>query len=119
VKKNLEHTSVFLLDGITGSGKTEVYLKCAGEVLERGGSVIYLVPEISLTPQTISWIRGRFGDTAAVMHSKLTDRQRYNEWDRIRRGEARIVVGPRSSVFAPVLNLKLIIIDEEHDSSLR
>lgn len=119
VKKNLEHTSVFLLDGITGSGKTEVYLKCAGEVLERGGSVIYLVPEISLTPQTISWIRGRFGDTAAVMHSKLTDRQRYNEWDRIRRGEARIVVGPRSSVFAPVLNLKLIIIDEEHDSSYK
>ena len=119
VKKNLEHTSVFLLDGITGSGKTEVYLKCAGEVLEKGGSVIYLVPEISLTPQTISWIRGRFGDTAAVMHSKLTDRQRYNEWDRIRRGEARIVVGPRSSVFAPVLNLKLIIIDEEHDSSYK
>lgn len=110
---------VFLLHGITGSGKTEVYLKCAGEVLDRGGCVIYLVPEISLTPQTVSWIRGRFGDTAAVMHSRLTDRQKFDEWDRIRRGEARIVVGPRSSIFAPVDDLKLIIIDEEHDSSYK
>ncbi|MCR5593622.1 MAG: primosomal protein N' [Saccharofermentans sp.] len=119
VKEDLGKPVVFLLDGITGSGKTEVYLKCAGDVLERGGCVIYLVPEISLTPQTVSWIRGRFGDTAAVMHSRLTDRQRYNEWDRIRRGEARIVVGPRSSVFAPVKDLQLIIIDEEHDSSYK
>ena len=114
-----DKSQVFLLHGITGSGKTEVYLKCAGEVLDRGGCVIYLVPEISLTPQTVSWIRGRFGDTAAVMHSRLTDRQKFDEWDRIRRGEARIVVGPRSSVFAPVDDLKLIIIDEEHDSSYK
>ena len=119
VKEALNTPQVFLLHGITGSGKTEVYLKCAGEVLDRGGCVIYLVPEISLTPQTVSWIRGRFGDTAAVMHSRLSDRQRYDEWDRIRRGEARIVVGPRSSIFAPVENLKLIIIDEEHDSSYK
>jgi len=110
---------VFLLNGITGSGKTEVYLKCAGEVLSRGGSVIYLVPEISLTPQTVNWLRGRFGDIVAVMHSRLTDKQRYLEWDRIRRGEARIVVGARSSIFAPVENLQLIIIDEEHDSSYK
>lgn len=119
VRKALDTPQVFLLHGITGSGKTEVYLKCAGEVLDRGGCVIYLVPEISLTPQTVSWIRGRFGDLAAVMHSRLSDRQRYEEWDRIRRGKARIVVGPRSSVFAPVENLKLIIIDEEHDSSYK
>ncbi|MBR1796652.1 MAG: primosomal protein N' [Clostridiales bacterium] len=119
VRAALGSPQVFLLNGITGSGKTEVYLKCAGEVLDRGGCVIYLVPEISLTPQTVSWIRGRFGDTAAVMHSRLTDRQRYDEWDRIRRGQARIVVGPRSSIFAPVENLKLIIIDEEHDSSYK
>lgn len=119
VKESLDKPQVFLLHGITGSGKTEVYLKCAGEVLNQGGCVIYLVPEISLTPQTVSWIRGRFGDTAAVMHSRLTDRQKYDEWDRIRRGQARIVVGPRSSVFAPVENLKLIIIDEEHDSSYK
>ena len=119
VKASLDKPQVFLLHGITGSGKTEVYLKCAGEVLERGGCVIYLVPEISLTPQTVSWIRGRFGDTAAVMHSRLSDRERYLEWDRIRQGQARIVVGPRSSIFAPVENLKLIIIDEEHDSSYK
>jgi len=86
VTDSLGKAQVFLLHGITGSGKTEVYLKCAGEVLDKGGSVIYLVPEISLTPQTVSWIRGRFGDTAAVMHSRLTDRQKYDEWDRIRRG---------------------------------
>ncbi len=119
VKNSLGKPQVFLLNGITGSGKTEVYLKCAGEVLDRRGSVIYLVPEISLTPQTVSWLRGRFGDVVAVMHSRLTDKQRFLEWDRIRRGEARIVVGARSSIFAPVDNLQLIIIDEEHDSSYK
>ena len=110
---------MFLLHGITGSGKTEVYLKCAGEIMERGGTVIYLVPEISLTPQTVNWIRARFGDTAAVMHSRLTDKQRFLEWEKIRRGQASIVVGPRSCIFAPLTNLKLIIIDEEHDSSYK
>ena len=114
-----DKAEVFLLHGITGSGKTEVYLKCAGEIMERGGTVIYLVPEISLTPQTVNWIRARFGDTAAVMHSRLTDKQRFLEWEKIRRGQASIVVGPRSCIFAPLINLKLIIIDEEHDSSYK
>lgn len=114
-----DKAEVFLLHGITGSGKTEVYLKCAGEIMERGGTVIYLVPEISLTPQTVNWIRARFGDTAAVMHSRLTDKQRFLEWEKIRRGQASIVVGPRSCIFAPLTNLKLIIIDEEHDSSYK
>ena len=111
--------AVYLLHGITGSGKTEVYLNCARKVLERGGGVLYMVPEISLTPQSINWIRGRLGDSVAVLHSRLTDNQRYIQWDRIRRGQARIVVAPRSGVFAPVQNLKLIVIDEEHDCSYR
>ena len=87
--------------------------------LEQGGSVLYLVPEISLTPQTINWIVGRLGDSVAVLHSRLTDRQRYIQRDNIRRGKARVVVAPRSGIFAPVVNLKLIIIDEEHDSSYK
>ncbi len=111
--------SAFLLYGITGSGKTEVYLNVASKILEQGGSVLYLVPEISLTPQTINWIVGRLGDSVAVLHSRLTDRQRYIQWDNIRRGKARVVVAPRSGIFAPVVNLKLIIIDEEHDSSYK
>ena len=110
---------VFLLHGITGSGKTEVYLNCAEKIVERGGGVIYMVPEISLTPQTIGWIKGRLGTSVAVLHSRLTDRERYRQWDLIRRGVAKIVVGPRSGIFAPVDNLKLIIIDEEHDGSYK
>lgn len=110
---------VFLLHGITGSGKTEVYLKCAGDVLRSGGSVIYMVPEISLTPQTVGWISNRFGDLAAVLHSRLSDKQRFLEWDRIRRKEARIIVGPRSCIFVPAADVRLIIIDEEHDSSYK
>ncbi|MBO4635605.1 MAG: primosomal protein N' [Clostridiales bacterium] len=113
------NSRVFLLHGITGSGKTEVYLHCAGDILASGGSVIYMVPEISLTPQTVSWINGRFGNTAAVLHSRLTDRQKAAEWNRIKNGEARIVVGPRSSVFAPVKDLAMIIVDEEHDPSYK
>lgn len=109
----------FLLHGITGSGKTEVYLSSANAFLERGESVLYLVPEISLTPQTINWLRGRFSECIAILHSRLTDKERYIEWDKIRRGKARIVVGARSAIFAPIHNLKLIIIDEEHDSSYR
>ena len=109
--------AVYLLYGITGSGKTEVYLICARQTIENGGSVLYMVPEISLTPQSINWIRGRLGDSVAVLHSRLTDNQRYVQWDRIRRGIARIVVAPRSGVFAPIPNLKLIVIDEEHDGS--
>ena len=110
---------VFLLFGVTGSGKTEVFLNCASDASSKGGQVLYLVPEISLTPQTVSWIKGRLGDDCAVLHSKLTDRQRYDQWNMIRSGRARVVVGPRSAVFAPFDNLKLVIIDEEHDPSYK
>ncbi|GMO49588.1 MAG: primosomal protein N' [Termitinemataceae bacterium] len=110
---------MFYLFGITGSGKTEVFLKAAQNVLTAGNSVIYLVPEISLTYQTAASIKKRFGSIAATFHSGLSASERFNEWLRIRRGEARIVVGPRSAVFAPAQNLSLIIIDEEHDSSYK
>ncbi len=109
----------FLLYGITGSGKTEVYLQCAQEVLERGDSVLFLVPEISLTPQMIRWITGRFPGQVAVLHSRLTPKERYEQWDSIRKGRARIVVGARSAVFAPMNRLKLILVDEEQDSSYK
>ena len=108
-----------LLFGITGSGKTEVYLKCAQNVIDNGGTVLYLVPEISLTPQTISWIKGRLGGVVAVLHSRLTDRQRFSQWEMIRTGKAKVVVAPRSGIFAPAENIKLIIIDEEHDGSYK
>jgi len=109
----------FLLYGITGSGKTEVYLQCAQEVLERGDSVLFLVPEISLTPQMIRWITGRFPGQVAVLHSRLTPRERYAQWDIIRKGKAHIVVGARSAVFAPIDRLKLILVDEEQDTSYK
>ena len=112
-------SGTFLLFGITGSGKTEVYLNCAKKVIAEGGSVIYMVPEISLTPQTINWIKGRLGDSVAVLHSRLTDKQRYEQWNNIRTGRAKVIVGPRSGVFAPAVNLRLIILDEEHDSSYK
>ena len=107
----------FLLFGVTGSGKTEVYLQVTEQILKQGGSVLYLVPEISLTPQTVSRIKSRFPEKIAVLHSRLTAKERYDSWKRIQRGEVRIVVGARSAVFAPVSDLKLIIMDEEHDSS--
>jgi len=105
--------------GPTGSGKTEVFLSLAEKVLESGRGVIYLVPEISLTRQVAQAIAGRFGDTAAVLHSGLTQSQKLSEWRRIMRGAARVVVGARSGVFAPVPDLGLIIIDEEHDGSYK
>ena len=108
-----------LLFGITGSGKTEVYLKCAQNVIDNGGTGLYRVPEISLTPQTISWIKGRLGGVVAVLHSRLTDRQRFSQWEMIRTGRAKVVVAPRSGIFAPAENIKLIIIDEEHDGSYK
>ncbi|MBO7450016.1 MAG: primosomal protein N' [Clostridiales bacterium] len=114
-----DKSKVFVLHGITGSGKTEVFLKCAETYLERGQSVLYLVPEISLTPQTIRWITGRFKREIAVLHSRLTDKERYEQWDKIRKGEAKIIVAARSGIFAPIDDLKLIIIDEEHDSSYK
>ena len=113
------NAATYLLFGITGSGKTEVYLNCAKKVISEGGSVIYMVPEISLTPQTINWIKGRLGDSVAVLHSRLTDKQRYEQWNNIRTGKAKVIVGPRSGVFAPAVDLRLIIIDEEHDGSYK
>jgi primosomal protein N' (replication factor Y) (superfamily II helicase) len=108
-----------LLAGITGSGKTEVYLRIAAEALERGHGAIVLVPEIALTPQIVARFLERFGDTIAVLHSRLTVAQRREEWRRLRVGEARVCVGPRSAVFAPIERLGLIVIDEEHDASYK
>ena len=113
-------TSLFhYLYGPTGSGKTEVFLSLAEKILETGKGVIYLVPEIGLTAQVVQAVSERFGNTAAVLHSGLTPSQRLSEWHRIMHKEARVVVGARSAVFAPVPNLGLIIIDEEHDGSYK
>jgi primosomal protein N' (replication factor Y) len=108
-----------LLHGVTGSGKTEIYLRSVAAALERGRSAIVLVPEIALTPQTAGRFVERFGEQVAVMHSRLSPRERYDEWWRMRRGEARVCVGPRSAVFAPFDDLGLIVIDEEHDGSYK
>ena len=108
-----------LLHGITGSGKTEVYLQAIARELEAGRGAIVMVPEISLTPQTVQRFASRFGDTVAVLHSALSDGERYDEWHRIRSGAARVVVGPRSAVWAPVRDLGLIVVDEEHEPSYK
>ena len=109
----------FLLHGVTGSGKTEVYMQAMAEVLENEKSVIVLVPEISLTPQTASRFVGRFGERVALLHSRLSDGERYDQWHRIQKGEADIVIGPRSAIFAPVQKLGMLIIDEEHSDSYK
>jgi len=108
-----------LLHGVTGSGKTEIYLRAAQAALEQGRGAIVLVPEIALTPQIVGRFVERFGDTVAVLHSRLTPGQRYAEWRRLREGEARVCVGPRSAVFAPIEELGLIVVDEEHDASYK
>ena len=111
---------IFLLHGVTGSGKTEVYMQLIEEVLEEEKTAIMLVPEISLTPQTIDRFISRFGkEIIAVLHSKLSLGERYDEWNRIKEGKARIIIGARSAIFAPADNLGIIIIDEEHDSSYK
>jgi primosomal protein N' (replication factor Y) len=108
-----------LLHGVTGSGKTEVYLRAVADTLAAGRSAIVLVPEISLTPQAVHRFQSRFGDVVAVLHSGLSQGERYDEWLRLRTGAARVCVGPRSAVFAPLSDLGLIVIDEEHESSYK
>ena len=108
-----------LLFGVTGSGKTEVYLQVIAKELEAGRGAIVMVPEIALTPQTVSRFASRFGDRVAVLHSALSDGERYDEWHRIRSGAARVVIGPRSAVWAPVRDLGLVVVDEEHESSYK
>lgn len=110
---------VFVLDGVTGSGKTEVYLSAIERVLSAGKGAIVLVPEISLTPQTVGRFRARFGAEVAVLHSRLSPGERYDQWHLAQSGEARVVVGARSALFAPVGNLGLIVIDEEHEPSYK
>jgi len=107
----------FLLHGVTGSGKSEVFIRAVRECLKNGKGAIVLVPEIVLTPQMVSWFRARFGDVGAVLHSRLSAGERFDEWRRIRLGKARVVIGARSAVFAPVERLGLIVVDEEHEQS--
>ena len=109
----------FLIHGVTGSGKTEVYMEIIDHYLSLGKSSIVLVPEISLTPQMVSRFRARFGDKIAALHSALSDGEKYDEWRRIVRGEVSIVIGARSAIFAPLTNIGVIIIDEEHSDSYK
>ena len=107
----------FLLHGVTGSGKTEVFIRLVRHVLEQGRTALILVPEIALTPQMVRYFRSRFGAVAAVLHSRLSAGERFDEWRRIRRGDARVVIGARSAVFAPLDRLGLIVVDEEHEQT--
>lgn len=116
---NERKAQIFLLEGITGSGKTEVYLHAISKALKQGRNALMLVPEISLTPQMVRQVKARFGEQVAVLHSGLSEGELYDEWRRIRRGEVRVVVGARSAVFAPLTNIGLIVIDEEHESSYK
>ena len=109
----------FLLNGVTGSGKTEVYLELIENTVKKGREAIFLVPEISLTPQMVRQVTSRFGERVAVIHSSLTQKQRYEQWKKINEGEVDIVVGARSAVFAPFKNIGLIIIDEEHENTYK
>lgn len=112
-------SQTYLLEGITGSGKTEVYLQVIAEVLNQGKTAMMLVPEISLTPQMVHRFKSRFGDQVAVMHSALSQGEKYDEWRKIERGEAQVVVGVRSAIFSPLENLGVVIIDEEHEASYK
>ncbi|MEO6390674.1 MAG: primosomal protein N', partial [Pyrinomonadaceae bacterium] len=109
----------FLLHGVTGSGKTEVYLRAMRDALDLGKTAMMLVPEIALTPVFSRRLRSRFGDDVAIFHSSLSIGERFDEWNRLRRGQARVVIGTRSAVFAPVKNLGLLVVDEEHETSYR
>jgi len=117
---NKQTHAIYLLHGVTGSGKTEVYLQAIQEVLRQGRSSIVLVPEIALTPQTIERFQGRFGaETVAVLHSRRSSSQRLEAWGKIRSGQAQVVIGARSAIFAPVRQLGLVVIDEEHEPSYK
>jgi primosomal protein N' (replication factor Y) len=109
----------FLLYGVTGSGKTEIYLRIIHEVIQRGRGAILLVPEISITPQTVQYFSRRVGDQLAILHSRLTKAEKINEWHRILNGERQIVIGARSAIFAPINDIGIIIIDEEHETSYK
>lgn len=109
----------FLLFGVTGSGKTEVYLRCAAEALGQGKQILFLVPEIALTAQVIAQLRERFGNLVAVLHSNMSPSERFESWLRVRNGECSVVLGARSAIFAPITNLGLIIVDEEHETSYK
>ena len=114
-----QQSQTYLLEGITGSGKTEVYLQVIAEVLNQGKTAIMLVPEISLTPPMVQRFKSRFGEHVAVMHSGLSQGEKYDEWRKIERGEAEVVVGARSAIFAPIENIGVIIVDEEHEASYK
>ncbi|MGM0214648.1 primosomal protein N' [Enterococcus sp. AZ109] len=118
-KVEVDEHEVFLLEGITGSGKTEVYLQVISDVLKKGQTAMMLVPEISLTPQMATRFKSRFGNEVAVLHSGLSQGEKYDEWRKLERKEARVVVGARSAVFAPLENLGVIIIDEEHETTYK
>ncbi len=119
IKKGFNTSQVFLLHGVTGSGKTEVYLQLIESVLENGKTALVLVPEISLTPQLTKRFMSRFGGKIAVLHSGLSDAERYDEWRKILRKEVSIVIGARSAIFAPLKNIGIIVIDEEHSESYK
>lgn len=110
---------IFLIHGVTGSGKTQIYLELIDKIIKQDKTALYLVPEIALTPQVIRRIKNRFGDLVGVLHSKLSPGERFDEWRSVIKQEYKIVVGPRSAVFAPLKNIGLIIVDEEHDSSYK
>ncbi len=119
VNRESDKASAFLLYGVTGSGKTEVYLRVIAEIRARGFGALVLVPEIALTPQLVSRFRARFGDAIAVLHSGLSVRERNHAWQRLRQGAVDLAVGARSALFAPVQNLGVVIVDEEHDTSFK
>ena len=121
ILENIRHETfhTFLLHGITGSGKTEVYINALKEVLERGKTGIILVPEIALTPQTVQRFRAHLGDQVAVLHSRMSQGERYDVWRQLHTGRYKVVIGPRSAILAPLQNLGLIVVDEEHESSYK
>jgi primosomal protein N' (replication factor Y) len=114
-----DNYAAFLLHGVTGSGKTEIYIRAMRATLDKGKTALMLVPEISLTPMFARRLREHFGDAVAILHSSLSDGERLDEWNRLRRGEARVCIGARSGVFAPMQNVGLIVVDEEHEASYK